>query len=49
MFVHLGGARDVLAARLQQRSNHFMPPSLLDTQLQTLEPLGAGERGIAVP
>ena len=35
-FVHIEVPRDVLQRRLQQR-NHFMPASLLDSQLQTLE------------
>ncbi|MEO6799284.1 MAG: gluconokinase, GntK/IdnK-type [Rhodanobacter sp.] len=39
-FVHLDAAHDVLQRRLRQR-DHFMPASLLDSQLQTLEaPLG---------
>jgi gluconokinase len=36
-FIHLHGVRDVLAARIAERKNHFMPPSLLDSQLATLE------------
>jgi gluconokinase len=36
---------DVLAHRLTARHGHFMPASLLDSQLATLEPLGPGERG----
>lgn len=35
--VYLRGSRDVLAARLAQRRGHFMPASLLDSQLDTLE------------
>ena len=37
-FVHLTGDRDVIAERLAGRRGHFMPPSLLDSQLTTLEP-----------
>jgi gluconokinase len=37
-FVHLAGTRALLAARLALRADHFMPPSLLDSQLATLEP-----------
>lgn len=33
----LESARDVLKARLEARSGHFMPASLLDSQLATLE------------
>jgi len=47
-FVHLTGTRDQLAARMRARDGHFMPVSLLDTQLATLEPLGADEPGIAL-
>lgn len=35
--IHLEGSREVLAARLGTRRNHFMPLSLLDSQLETLE------------
>jgi gluconokinase len=37
--------RDVLAERLARRQGHYMPPSLLDSQLATLEPLGEDEPG----
>lgn len=47
-FVHLDGSRDELAARLAARTGHFMPPSLLDSQLAALEPLGADEDGVVV-
>jgi gluconokinase len=36
--IFLHGSRDLLEQRLQQRQNHFMPASLLDSQLATLEP-----------
>jgi carbohydrate kinase (thermoresistant glucokinase family) len=36
-FVLLDGPRDALATRLAQRAGHFMPQSLLDSQLATLE------------
>ena len=36
-FVYLHGERSLLRQRLQTRT-HFMPPSLLDSQLATLEP-----------
>ncbi len=42
-FVHIHGDRDLLEARLRTRPGHFMPSSLLESQLQTLEPPGAGE------
>lgn len=48
VFVHLDGDRAVLADRLGRRRGHYMPPSLLDSQLATLEPLGPDEDGIVV-
>ncbi|MCA1441460.1 gluconokinase [Ensifer sp. IC4062] len=36
-FVHLHGSEAVLAERMQHRTGHFMPASLLKTQLATLE------------
>jgi len=47
-FVMLDGSRELLAARLGSRENHFMPATLLDSQLEALEPLGEGERGIVI-
>ena len=35
--VYLHGSRDLLAARIAARTDHYMPPSLLDSQLATLE------------
>ncbi|MGO6995922.1 gluconokinase [Rhizobium leguminosarum] len=37
-FVFLEGSRDLLLSRMQARQGHFMPATLLDSQLQTLEP-----------
>ena len=45
-FVHLSGSRDVLASRLEGRTDHFMPSALLDSQFATLEPLADDEPGI---
>jgi gluconokinase len=47
-FVHLHGEPDVLAERMQSRRGHFMPASLLPSQLSALEPLQDGESGITV-
>jgi gluconokinase len=44
-FAHVDVTREVLAERLAQRKGHFMPPSLLDSQLATLERLGEDEPG----
>ncbi|WP_410578081.1 gluconokinase [Amycolatopsis sp. lyj-108] len=45
-FLHLHGDRDLLADRMKTRSGHFMPVSLLDSQLADLEPLRPEERGL---
>lgn len=47
-FVHLSGSREVIARRQTSRPGHFMPASLLDSQLDTLEPLGSGEDGVVI-
>jgi gluconokinase len=47
-FAHLVVQRDVLGERLGRRRGHFMPPSLLDSQLDTLEPLGPDEPGAII-
>ncbi|WP_454730054.1 gluconokinase [Cellulosimicrobium protaetiae] len=47
-FVHLDGSPDLLAERMAHRSGHFMPTSLLPSQLATLEPLSDDEPGFTV-
>jgi gluconokinase len=47
-FVHLDVPAETLHERLQRRRGHFMPASLLDSQLATLEPLQPDELGFAV-
>ncbi len=47
-FVHLAGDRDVLFSRMNAREDHFMPATLLDSQLATLEDLEKDERGFVV-
>jgi len=47
-FVHLHGERTMLAARMAARQDHYMPASLLDSQLATLEAPGADERTITL-
>ena len=37
-FLYLRGQRDTLLARVSARPGHFMPPTLLDSQLATLDP-----------
>jgi gluconokinase len=48
VFVHLTGSPATLAKRMHARKGHFMPPSLLDSQLATLEPPAPGEGAITV-
>lgn len=37
LYVYLDGSRETLLKRLKSRRNHYMPSSLLDSQLDTLE------------
>jgi gluconokinase len=46
-FIHLTGPSGTIAARMQERPGHFMPPALLTSQLETLEPLQPDEPGAA--
>ena len=45
-FVELDGTREELLSRMTSREGHFMPSSLLDSQLALLEPLTLVENGI---
>jgi len=45
-FAHLDGSRELIASRLGARKDHYMPSSLLDSQLRDLEPLQADEAGL---
>ena len=47
-FAHITVPPDVLGDRLAHRTGHFMPPSLLSSQLATLEPLQSDEPGTVV-
>jgi carbohydrate kinase (thermoresistant glucokinase family) len=47
-FVFLDASPEILAERLAARDHDFMPASLLDSQLATLEPLGDDEHGVRV-
>lgn len=47
-FAHLAGERGLLLERVSNRPGHYMPPSLLDSQLSTLEPLQPDEAGITL-
>lgn len=47
--VYLRGDKPVIAARQAARQNHYMPPTLVDSQFAALEEPGADERPIVVP
>lgn len=47
-FVHLAVDRAELVRRLSGRHGHFMPTTLLDSQLATLEPLQPDEAGVTL-
>lgn len=49
VFVHLDGTAEQIGARLSKRLDHFMPASMLESQLATLEPLESDEAGLVVP
>ena len=48
-FLHVTADPDVLRERMANRTGHYMPLALLDSQLATLEPLGDDEPGADVP
>ena len=45
LFLHLDGTVEVLTRRIEGRSGHFMPAALLESQIETLEPLAQEEGG----
>ncbi|MDI2091404.1 gluconokinase [Commensalibacter oyaizuii] len=47
-FIYLKTSKEILRQRLQDRTGHFMPSSLLTSQLDTLEPPGRDEPCITV-
>jgi carbohydrate kinase (thermoresistant glucokinase family) len=44
-FIHLSGSQELIFARLSERSHHFMPIGLLDSQFETLEKIDETEFG----
>lgn len=48
LFVHLDGASQLIQHRLDERNHEYMPPTLLESQLSTLEALGDDEASIIV-
>lgn len=47
-FLHVQAPSEIIQGRMQHRSGHYMPPSLLPSQLATLEPLEPDEPGVCV-
>ena len=47
-FLHVTAESDVLLDRMEHRAGHYMPSSLLPSQLATLEPLEPDEPGVTV-
>jgi len=48
MFVHLDGDAALLGERMAKRKGHFMPPGLLASQFETLEPPRPDEPALAL-
>jgi carbohydrate kinase (thermoresistant glucokinase family) len=48
VFVYLAGSKGMIAARITARHGHFMPLSLLDSQLADLEEPGPDEPAIRI-
>lgn len=47
-FALLTSSREILDGRVRSRDHQFMPATLLDSQLEALEPLESDERGVVV-
>lgn len=47
-FIYLKGTRDLIGQRMEARTGHFMPTSLLDSQFATLEEPAPDENAISV-
>jgi gluconokinase len=49
VFCHLVAGEALIGGRMSHRTDHYMPPSLLPSQLAALEPLEPDEPGVEVP
>jgi gluconokinase len=47
-FVHLAGAKELIAARMSARLDHYMPVTLLDSQFAALEPIEPDENAVVL-
>ncbi|MFQ3790118.1 gluconokinase [Halomonas sp. A29] len=43
LFLHLAGSQELIGERMVARSGHFMPPALLHSQFEALEPPAGDE------
>ena len=48
LFIYLDGSKELLAQRISSRKDHFMPSTLLESQLNTLEVPETDENAISV-
>ena len=48
VFVYLHGSRELIASRLANRPDHYMPAALLDSQFADLEPPGEDEHALRI-
>lgn len=48
LFVHLDGTKETIASRMENRTGHFMPAKMLESQLATLEPPDPSECSFSV-
>ena len=48
LFIHLQGSRDLIHGRMAARRDHYMPVGLLDSQIETLEPIQPDENAMTM-
>ena len=48
LFIHLAGGIELIGARMRARQDHYMPPSLLRSQFDALEPPEPDENAFTV-
>ncbi len=48
LFIWIDGSYELIASRLASRTGHFMPPSLLRSQFDTLEPPASDEPAVRI-
>lgn len=48
VFVYLAGDREQIGHRMSARTDHFMPTTLLDSQISTMEPPSADENAVII-